>query len=184
MNEIWKDIEGYEGYYQVSNFGRVKSLERVCRHPLGGTRKVNEKIMKFDVNKKWGYLRVQLSKHGIDNKYLVHRLVAQAFIDNPNNYEVVNHKDQNPSNNHSQNLEWCTIQYNNTYGDKIKKMCKQVVQLDKQGKIIKKFPSITQASIETNIAQCNITSCLSGNQKTAGGYYWKKGSEIICQKQY
>ena len=159
-------------------------MQRKCKHSLGGTRIVNEKIMKFEINKKWGYLRVHLSKTGKNKKELVHRLVAQAFIPNPNNYEVVNHKDQNPSNNKIENLEWCTVQYNNTYGDKIKRMYKKIIQLDKTGKIIKCFSSTVKASKETGITRCNITNCLNGNQKTAGGYKWKKGSEVICPKQF
>ena len=167
----------------MSNLGRVKSLKRKCKHPLGGTRIVNERIMKFDINKKWGYLRVHLSRDGKNKKELVHRLVALAFIPNPNNYEVVNHKDQNPSNNRMENLEWCTVQYNNTYGDKIKRMYKQIIQLDKKEKIIKYFSNSVQASKETGIPRCCITNCLNGKQKTAGGYIWKKGSDFICQKQ-
>ena len=169
-------MNGYEGVYQVSSFGRIKSLTRICKHPLGGIRKVNERIMKLDINKKWGYLRVYLSKNGKRKRYLVHRLVAKAFLENPNNYDVVNHKDLNPSNNHKDNLEWCTVLQNNTYGDKVKRMYKQVVQIDKSGKVLKYFESITQASKETNITRCTISNCLNGKQKTAGGFIWKKGS--------
>lgn len=183
MKEIWKDIKGYEGLYQVSNLGRIKSLKRECRHPLGGQRIVNERIMKLE-RTKWGYLRVHLNNNGVGKKVLVHRLVAQAFIPNSNNYEVVNHKDENPQNNNVENLEWCNVQYNNTYGDKIQKMFKQIVQLDEEGKIIKYFSSTIQASKETNITRCTITNCLNGKQKTAGGFIWKKGSDFICQKQY
>lgn len=183
MKEIWKNIEDYEGLYQVSNLGRVKSLFRECKHPLGGKRKVNERIMKLEKTK-WGYLRVHLNKNGKGKKLLVHRLVAKAFIPNPNNYKMVNHKNQNPKDNCVKNLEWCNVQYNNTYGDKIQKMCKTIVQLDKEGKIIKYFSSTIEASKETNITRCTITNCLNGNQKTAGGFIWKKGSDFICQKQF
>ena len=169
--------------YQISNLGRVKSLKRQCKHPAGGKRVVNERIMRFDENKKWGYLRVHLSKDGKDKKILVHRLVAQAFIPNPKNYEVVNHRDQNPKNNNVENLEWCNVQYNNTYGDKIQRMFKQIVQMDKNGTVIKYFSSTVEASKETKITRCTITNCLNGKQNTAGGYIWKKGSELLCQKQ-
>lgn len=182
MSEIWKDIKGYEGFYQVSNLGRVKSLTRVCKHPLGGNRKVNERIMKLDKNK-WGYLRVQLHKDGKDNKFFVHRLVAQAFINNPEKMKFVNHKDEDPSNNHVENLEWCTVQYNNTYGNKMKKMYKQILQMDQKGNILRYFSSQKQASIETQINRSSIVNCANGKQKTAGGYIWKKGSELLCQKQ-
>ncbi len=96
MKEIWKDIEGYEGYYQVSNLGRVKSLERVFERFNGHInirQKVNEKILKPEKTR-WGYLRVHLNKGGISKKYVVHRLVAYAFILNPYNLPQVNHKNR------------------------------------------------------------------------------------------
>lgn len=133
---------------------------------------------------RFGYLRVQLHKDGMEKKFFVHRLVAQAFLPNLNKLQFVNHKDENPSNNSVENLEWCTIQYNNTYGNKVKKMYKSIVQLDKKGKILKYFQNQKQASIETNINRSSIVNCVNGKQKTAGGYIWKKGSELICLKQF
>ena len=106
MEEIWKDVEGYDGKYQVSNIGRVKSLwDRGVKR---------EKILSLQ-NHDAGYLRIVLSKDGIAKLYLVHRLVAEAFIDNPNNYEFVNHKDEDKKNNSVENLEWCTKSYNTIY---------------------------------------------------------------------
>ena len=125
-----------------------------------------------------------MHKDGMERKIFVHRLVAQAFLPNPHKLQFVNHKDENPSNNSVENLEWCTIQYNNTYGNKIKKMYKQIVQIDKKGKILRYFQNQRQASIETNINRSSIVNCVNGKQKTAGGYIWKKGSELICQKQF
>ena len=139
--------------------------------------------MKQEKNQ-FGYLRVQLHKDGMERKIFVHRLVAQAFLPNPHKLHFVNHKDENPSNNSVGNLEWCTIQYNNTYGNKIKKMYKQIVQIDKKGKILRYFQNQRQASIETNINRSSIVNCVNGKQKTAGGYIWKKGSELICPKQF
>ena len=106
MIEIYKDIQGYEGY-QVSNHGNIKSL--------GNGKSRKEKILK-PVNTTKCYLQVELSKQGKRKKYLVHRLVAQAFIDNPNNLPQVNHKDEDKTNNHVTNLEWCDALYNNNYG--------------------------------------------------------------------
>lgn len=110
--QIWKDIPGYEGKYQVSNTGEVRSLN------YNGTRK--SKVLKQGTDKD-GYKRVHLYKNGKNKNYLVHRLVAQAFLPNPNNYPIINHKDENPSNNYYKNLEWCTYEYNNNYGNCRKK---------------------------------------------------------------
>ena len=111
--EIWKDIEGYEGLYQVSNKGRIKSLNRIDSRG----RKVNEKILSSKPNNK-GYLRVHLYKNGKRKPFSVHRLVAIAFIPNPNNLLEVNHKDENKENNTVDNLEWCNRKYNTNYGSR------------------------------------------------------------------
>ncbi len=114
MKEIWKDIEGYEGLYQVSNLGDVRSLK------YAGGNKV--KILKQgNVN---GYKRVSLHKNNKQKNYFVHRLVAMTFIPNPNNLPLVNHKDENKTNNSVDNLEWCTQKYNINYGSAIKKVVK------------------------------------------------------------
>lgn len=119
--EIWKDVQGYEGYYQVSNFGRVKSLTRTVKSNKGDNypyATLSEKIRKPSEGK---YLQIILCKDGKTKKHLIHRLVAQAFIPNPNNLPCVNHKDENPRNNHVENLEWCTYQYNNQYNNRVER---------------------------------------------------------------
>lgn len=121
MKEIWKDIEGYEGKYQVSNLGRIKSLER--KNSRGN--QIREKILKLIYDKD-GYLLVNLYKNSKKKTYKVHRLVALAHIPNPNNYPQVNHKDENPSNNHISNLEWCTNKYNCNYGTKKERLSKKL----------------------------------------------------------
>ena len=112
LNEEWRDIEGYEGLYQVSNLGRVKSLN--YNHTK------SEKILK-GIPDKDGYLRVALFKNGRKD-YMVHQLVAKMFIPNPNDLPVINHKDENKQNNTTENLEWCTIAYNNSYGNRPEKV--------------------------------------------------------------
>ena len=112
LNEEWRDIEGYEGLYQVSNLGRVKSLN--YNHTK------SEKILK-GIPDNDGYLRVVLFKNGRKD-YRVHQLVAKMFIPNPENLQVINHTDENKQNNAAKNLEWCTVAYNNTYGDRLKKV--------------------------------------------------------------
>lgn len=121
MEEIWKDIKGYEGYYQVSNLGRIRSLDRYIAtvgNP-SGQRLIRGKILRPSKrvmsNGKDGYYSVTLYKRGVDTLFNVHRLVAETFIPNPNNLPCVNHKDENKHNNMADNLEWCTIGYNNKY---------------------------------------------------------------------
>ena len=167
MEEIWKPIKGYEGLYEVSNLGKIKTLSRYIRN-----RKMPEKIKKLDKSK-YGYLRVELSNNRIRRKYFVHRLVAEAFISNKNNLPCINHKDENKNNNIVSNLEWCDYLYNNLYNNKHKKNWVKVKQLDKNNNIINIFESITEASKKTNIIQCEISNCLHNRQKTAGGYYWQ-----------
>ena len=104
--EIWKDIEGYEGLYQVSNYGNVRSLN----YAKAG------KVKELKQGNWRGYKNVDLWKNGKGKSFKVHRLVAQAFIENPNEYLCVNHKDENKQNNHVSNLEWCTHKYNSNYG--------------------------------------------------------------------
>ena len=111
QKEIWKDIEGYEGLYQVSNFGRVKSLDRYIPHSLGGNAFVKEKVLSCE-SKKYRYKRVSLYSDGGSTGCLIHRLVAKAFIPNPENKPYVNHLDGNRLNNKASNLEWCTAKEN------------------------------------------------------------------------
>lgn len=109
MNEVWKDIEGYEGKYQVSNLGRVRGLDR--KNSMGKT--VKGRILKPRKTHA-GYLRAHLCR---DDRY-IHRLVAEAFIPNPNNLPQINHKDEDKANNSVDNLEWCTCEYNLSYGSR------------------------------------------------------------------
>ena len=161
--EIWKDIKNYEGLYQVSNLGRVKSL-------------YYNKILQNAVQKD-GYFQVSLSKNGIQKMYLVHRLVAEAFLPNPHNYPCVNHKDENPLNNNVENLEWCTYEYNNNFGTinerfALKKK-KIVLQFTLEGKFIKEWPSAIDAEREGGfISECIYNVC-KGKQKTHYNFIWR-----------
>lgn len=167
MKEEWRDIIGYEGLYQVSNLGRVKSF---LYH--NGT---NERIIK-PIRLKNGYYNVGLSKNKISKRIYIHRLVADAFIPNPNNYPVINHKDENPSNNCVNNLEWCTQKYNMNYGtlkEKQKRESKSVLQYDLNNNFIKQWNSISDAEQKLNITHCNIVACLKHRRNNAGGFIWK-----------
>ena len=138
MTEIWKTIKDYPNY-QISNLGRVKSL--------GNNKTRKEKILKSYKNNK-GYLKVDLYKEGVIKKYYIHRLVASAFLDNPNNLPQVNHKDEDKTNNCVDNLEFCTSQYNINYGTRTKKQIKSksktILQFTKQDEFVKKWDNLIQ----------------------------------------
>lgn len=177
MEEIWKDVKNYEGYYQVSNFGNVRSVDRIVISSNGKSYPLKGKILKMEkgVN---GYLFRILCKNGKTENALIHRLVAEAFIQNLNNLPEVNHKDENKANNCVENLEWCSRLYNMRYGTatqrRVKKLSKPVLQLDTNtGQVISEYPSTAEAARQLNIHQGNISNCCIGKQKTAYGYKWR-----------
>ena len=175
MQEEWKNIEGYEGLYQVSNLGRIKSLERLINHKTTGKALYKEKIMKEIIN--YGYSHVILCKNGKQKYCKIHRLVAQAFIPNPEKLPQVNHKDENKSNNKADNLEWCSLKYNINYGTRTERVAKTkrkaVLQCDLKGNVIKKWNSISEAEKKLNIRNENIVAVCRNRKKAAGGYIWK-----------
>ena len=169
MQEEWRDIKGYENMYQISNMGNVKSLN----YKQTG----REKIMKSLVDKD-GYLFVCLCKNRKVKPFKVHRLVAQAFISNPNNYPCVNHKDENKQNNCVSNLEFCTVKYNNIYNGRQKriaeKLSKPVLKIDPiSNEIVAEFPSIKEVERQLGYNQGNISKCCKGKHKTCGGFKWR-----------
>ncbi len=189
LNEQWRDIPGYEGLYQVSNFGRIWSNERVVTVDYSNNYRtvVDEfkytqpgKIMKLRQNK-GGYVVVSLTKNKIQKKYMVHRLVAQAFIPNPNNLPFINHKDENKQNNHTNNLEWCDAKYNTNYGTCIERRSykqrytnsrrRPVVSIDESGNE-KYYLSAWDASRQLGAYQSNIWKAIHSGKKCSG-YYWK-----------
>ena len=178
MTEIWKDIKGYEGLYQVSNLGRVKSLDRIV-HCKNGTIKFCKGMILHTF--KNNYLFVRLSKDSTYKTKYIHKLVAQAFIPNPDDLPEINHKDENKLNNDINNLEWCTIAYNNAYGTRTERTRKRVYQLDLNKNIIKLWDGIGIASRELDIPSQQISQCCNGTKyrKTAGGYIWQYESEVI-----
>lgn len=172
--EIWKDIEGFEGLYQVSNLGRVKSLERVLNH--GHSWK--EKILKPQKHT-GGYLFVNLCKDGEIKRGLIHRLVASAFIPNPDKLTEVNHIDENKCNNNIQNLEWCTASQNINHGTRNKrhaeKMSKAVCQYSLNGELIKVWQSTREIERQLGYSHGNIGMCCRRN-KHYYGYRWEYAS--------
>lgn len=182
MEEIWKDINGYEGFYQVSNLGRVRSVDRWVNgnHINCDFQFMKGKIRKLRKNK-YGYWTVLLRKNCTPKGFLVHRLVAEAFIPNPNNLPCVNHKDENPANPVVDNLEWCTNAYNTNYsnvGERVAKFkFRKVIQFDKNMNEIKRWDSLKEAAKSINRAQQNISRCCRGKSATCGGYKWKYEDE-------
>ena len=183
MQEQWVDIIGYEGLYQISNLGRVKSLEKSWITGRGGIRHQEEKLLKLGKTKD-GYLYVTLYKNGKPKLFKVHRLVAVHFIPNPNNLPQVNHKDEVKTNNIVINLEWCTHQYNNNYGTRNERVGKAmlnhkaisipILQIDKDtNKVIREWPSSMQVERELCINNSHIIQCCKGKRKTAGKFKWR-----------
>ena len=175
MTEAWKAIDGYEGLYEVSNTGLVRSLSY---NHTG-----RAKLLKPG-NTGRGYLSVKLCKDGKVRQMLVHRLVAEAFVPNPQSLETVNHKNEDKHNNNVSNLEWMTSVDNSNYGTRNKRLAegnvnhpkksKQVQMLDKQtSELLATFPSIQEAERQTGISDGNICFCCSGRRKSAGGYLWR-----------
>lgn len=178
--EIWKDIEGYNNKYQISNYGRIKSL---CDNHL----MKREVILKPRIANN-GYLYINLYKNSKCKTKRIHRLVAETFIDNPNNLPQVNHIDGNKLNNKANNLEWvsasdnCKHAYINGLSNPINNLpkdlkgknnpkAKKIIQLDINNNPIKKWETIKEASETLKIN--HISACCRGNRKTAGGYVWK-----------
>lgn len=185
MEEIWKDIKGYEGLYQVSNFGNVKRVTNYVLLKNGDKRLVKGKIMHQRLQNK-GYFQVGLCKRGKAKLFSVHRLVATAFIPNPCNLPHINHKDSNRKNNYVENLEWCTPSYNAKYSydfnNRKGKMkwktggeccCSKMVAAYKDGRLVKIYDCISYASKELGILNSSISNCLKGRSNTAGGFEWK-----------
>lgn len=166
MPEIWRDIKDYEGLYQISNLGRVRSLDRFIKQALQ-YRLLKGRVKPCNKNPN-GYLKINLCKNGNSKTFLVHRLVAQAFLPNPNNLPEVNHKDENKENNYVDNLEWCTSRYNNGYSHG-----KPVLQYTLDGQFVAEYPSAAEASRKNKIIVQNICSCCNYIIKSAGGYIWK-----------
>ena len=187
MKETWKWIDGYQNMYQVSNFGRVRSVDRdvYCEVSPNKLQHIFGKILKQGLNKK-GYPIVYLSKDGKQKTIAVHRLVAKAFIDNPLSLPQVNHKDGCKTNNNVDNLEWCDNSYNQKHAHEIGlyptyeetmgwgRPARAVAMLDlNTGEVLKTFKTLASVKRETGINQFNVRSVCLGLRNHAGGYNWK-----------
>lgn len=172
MSEEWRDVVGYEGLYQVSDQGRVKSLERTD----SWGRTVKERILKPNVVG-GGYLRVVLYAGGKTRMFFVHRLVCQAFHENPDNKPQVNHVNEDKTDNRACNLEWCTRKENCNHGTRntraAKALSKPVGQYTLDGDLVKVWPSVIEAQRQTEFSQGHISEVANGKRKTAHGFRWK-----------
>lgn len=179
MEEIWKDVVGFEGLYKVSSFGRVYSVGGRIMGRMNNRYKNKPRILKL--HERNGYLYASLKKDGKNTREKVHRAVAKAFIPNPNNYPIINHKDENKKNNRVENLEWCTYKYNLNYGSHNTKMIvsksnNPVAQYDKNNNLVKVWLSSRAVERELGIPHSNIDNCCKERYgyKTAGGFIWKR----------
>ena len=167
LNEIWKPIKGYEGLYEVSNLGRVRSL-------VNNKGQYREKILKHNIRN--GYPSVTLCKNKKLKSFTIHRLVAEAFLPNPDNLPCVNHKDENRLNNFVNNLEWCTYSYNINYGTGLKRrsitQSKPVLQYDLEGNFIREWPSTMECE-RNGYQNTGISHCCLGKLKTYKGFIWE-----------
>ena len=182
-NEVWKDIEGFDNRYMVSNLGRVKTIG--FTYTLYGKLQIKPDHILRTISRKDGYCKINLGGYGKQKTLNLHRLVATAFVPNPNNYPIINHKDENPTNNCSDNLEWCTYKYNNNYGTfkekhsiafkNYPKFSKPIIQMTLEGKYIQEFPSIAEAARQLGVNYVNISDYLNNQNKRnhAYGYKWK-----------
>lgn len=181
--EEWKDIAGYGDRYMVSNIGRVKTKEFTYTIH-GKPQRKPEHIIKTIIRQD-GYCKVNLGGYGNQKTLNLHRLVATAFIPNPDNLPCINHKDENPTNNFVENLEWCSYKYNNNYGTFKEKhsmafknypaFSKPVIQMTLDGAEIQEFPSMAEAARQLNGCSVNIKECIEHPEyrNHAYGYKWK-----------
>ena len=166
----WKPVANYEGFYEVNRSGEIRRIGK--EKPIKQKQESN------------GYIRVHLSKQGISESVLLHRIVAAAWCDNPSGYTTVNHIDENKANNNAINLEWCNMAYQNTYGNgaiaRNKAKEKPVSQWDRNGNFIKCWGSIKSAAEALNLSQTSIICVCDGKRryKSTGGWVFKRENEV------
>lgn len=173
ITELWKDIKGYEGLYQVSNMGRVKSLDRTVALKSGSKRIIRGRILKPSL-KDNGYLQVILYNNSDKRKnFYVHRLVCEAFYENPEDKPCVNHIDEDKTNNTASNLEWCTYKENSNHGTRTARTSKPVGQYSTDGTLIKVWQSAHDVERQLGFRNTHISEVARGERKIAYGYVWK-----------
>ena len=179
--EVWQDIPDYEGLYQASTYGRIKSVERICVRGRGGAQTLPEKLLKFSIRR--GYCAVHLCKNGMVKTFAVHKIIALTFLPNYFNLPCINHKSEVKTSNQVWNLEWCTTYYNNNYGSrnirsketqqKNPKLGKIVKQFSLEGKLVATYQSTGQAARENGFSKGNIINACLGKYKQRYGFIWR-----------
>lgn len=178
MQEIWKNVPDFEDSYEVSNLGRVRTKPHYVRVCGGGKRLVQPRIRKLGCGTN-GYLQIGCCRESKTKLFLLHRLVAQVFIPNPNNLPEVNHKDEDITNCRADNLEWCTSKYNANYGTRTQRCIENnpqkrpVNQYTKDGRFIKRWRMINDAARHVGVDGSAITRVCKGKQHTSMGYVWR-----------
>ena len=171
----WKNIPGYDGAYQVSDQGQIRSVDRMVTMIMKETlcRSFRPGHVISPSMTKCGYFGVSLYKGGKGVHHLVHRLVASAFVPNPLGLPQVNHLDENKGNNTASNLEWCTAKENSSYGTRPKRLQTRVAMFTTNGYKVREFESVRDAASFVRCDYTSIVHCCRGEQKTAKGYVWK-----------
>ena len=168
MNETWKPIQGYEGNYEVSNYGRVRSLN----YHLAGLPRIIKPTMTVN-----GYLYVSLSKDGKRKTFAVHRLVAMAFVANPRGLPEINHRDEDKTDNCAWNLEWLCHRDNCNFGTRnarmAKALAKPVLQLDLDGNLVRRWPSLEEVRRQIGFDPGRISLCCNGKRKSHRAFRWR-----------
>lgn len=202
MEEIWKDIKGYEGLYQISNLGRLRSLDRYVRHKkIKSLRLLKGKIMSPTISNSTGYLVSTLYNKGKGKQVTIHRLVAETFIPNPENKPEVNHINGIRDDDRVENFEWVNRSENQLHAYKILKrgyklpnkeqrkkyldeVSKEIIQYEMQIFIKEKarYKSIREAERKTGIVRTSISKCCRKKQEKAGGYIWRFEDDEIKDK--
>jgi len=192
--EIWRDIDNYIGYYQISTFGRVKSLLRRVPHPRSGMLTIQERLMKITIAK-IGYPIVGLHGANGNKLHYVHILIGVAFLSNPLNRNEINHRDTKKANSYLSNIEYCTHSENmqHCYNNNLRvppmgmlgkfgkdhHSSKPIIQYDLDGNFIARFNGGYEAGRETGTNKGNLAACALGMVKTAGGFKWKYECDLV-----
>ncbi len=182
--EIWERIPKFP-YYEVSTYGNVRSIDRMVNDKMG-SKSFKRGRMLAKQRLPDGYVQVRLCNNGVARFYRIHQLVANCFIKNPNGYTQINHINEIKDDNRVENLEWCDVKYNNSYGGRLERISNSmkngknsisVVQMNLLGDKIQTWISMSEAQRSLGISNSKIAACCKGKRNKAGGYKWRYANE-------